>query len=650
MSPSFRLFRVLVGSVFGLVASPALLVSGEPATPPSRTVASAGLKALSLEDLMQLDVSTLSRKTEPWWSAPGAIDMVTGDDLQRSGAIDLPEALRLLSGVHVGHPNTQSWAIATRGFNITAGNKMNVQLDGRSLYTPFYSGVPWALYDTLLEDVDRIEVVRGAAGALWGDFAMNGFIQIETKPAWDTQGTLIMGAVGTEMPGTFAVRHGGEAGKDTFYRAYFKYTQTESTYNAAGDRPRPPTDVARAGFRTDTRTDPDSVLTVQGDVFTNRGLPRDNRLYERFSGASLSARWRRALAVDSDLQVNAGYDYAWHLWGGGFLERRQTVWAGSKYRKVVGAHDLQTGFDGMVSPDKISSPGITIDPPSRTFFTGSLFLQDTVALVPDRWSLTAAGQLQWSAFSDLEFQPTLRLAHTPSSNTTWWAAVSRAVRTPVRIDADLLLRLPDGTRIFEGNDHLESEKVLSFELGLRRRMSEQFAADLALFANDYDDVRSYESETPVFRAFPWTFKNTLNARSLGAELTLLYQPTARVFIKAAYRYLDLQFTKDPGSGDFQNALFEANDPRHLVSLSVRTDVADHWRVDVTLRGTSGLPRPIMPGYLTADATVTWSPNAEWEVALVGQDLLDRLHPEYVASNSANEQVARRVYLKATWRF
>lgn len=207
------------------------------------------LTELSLEEPLNLKVSTVSRKPEPWWSAPSGVDIVTGEDIRRSGAQNLPDALRLATGVHVGQPNARSWAISTRGMNVLAANKISVAMDGRSLFTPFFSGVQWDAQDTLLEDVDRIEVVRGPVGALWGAFAVNGFIQILTKPAWDTQGWLLSAGTGTEDPGSFAVRYGGKLSQDTFYRAYVKYFQTDWTYLASGQHAQPATDLLQAGFR-----------------------------------------------------------------------------------------------------------------------------------------------------------------------------------------------------------------------------------------------------------------------------------------------------------------------------------------------------------------------------------------------------------------
>jgi iron complex outermembrane receptor protein len=232
----------------------------------------ADLTALSLDQLMDLKVTTASRQPERWWAAPNGIDVVTGDDIRRAGAENLPDAMRLATGVQVGQPSARSWAISIRGMDVLAANKISVVMDGRSLFTPFFSGVLWDAQDTLLEDIGRIEVVRGPIGALWGAFAVNGFIQILTKTARDTQGLLASAGTGTEDPGSFALRYGGKLGEDTAFRVYGKYFQTDWTYLANGKHAQPATDFLQSGFRLDGRRSHDTAVTLQGDYYTNKNL------------------------------------------------------------------------------------------------------------------------------------------------------------------------------------------------------------------------------------------------------------------------------------------------------------------------------------------------------------------------------------------
>jgi iron complex outermembrane recepter protein len=606
------------------------------------------LSNLSLEELMRLEVSTVSRKTELWWTAPGAIDVITNEDIRRAPVLNLPEALRLAVGLHVGQPSAREWAIAARGFNVTASNKLNVQMDGRSLFTPFFSGVTWNAQDTMLEDIDRIEVSRGPSGALWGAFAVNGFVQILTKPAWETQGSLASGAVGSEL-GWFSYRYGGKAGESTFYRVYAKYSQFNSTYSpVTGRRSMPTTDLAQTGFRLDSRGAADTTFTLHGDAYTNKGTPKDH-LQNEIAGANLTGQMHRVLAPDSDVTVTGYYDYTSKDYAGTFREIRDTLAGSAKYRRATGTQELQVGVDGLVSWDNVTGPQLSFAPEKETFYTLSAFVHDTITLVPKRWTTTLGMQALYNGYSGADFQPTARVAWTPDSRTTIWGAVSRAVRPPVRADRDLIARF--GTLlVFEGNNDLKSEDVVAYELGGRRRMGERFAVYFAGFLNRYNNLRSYEARNPPFMSFPWTFKNTTNAHSTGVEASALWQPVTRLFIKAHYRYLDLELTKDPGSGDFQNGLFEMNDPHHVAAITFRLDLPRHVELDATLRHVSSLPRPAIHAYTTADVRLGWSPRPDCEFSLIGQNLFDPRHPDFITPNSINDEVARSVTFKATWRF
>jgi iron complex outermembrane receptor protein len=619
------------------------LAAADPAT--SRGAADLG--QLSLEELMHVEVSTVSRKTEDWWTAAGAIDVVTAEDIRRSGAMSLPDALRLATGVFVGQPNAREWAIGVRGFSVVSGNKVNVQMDGRSLFTPFFSGVLWDAQDTLLEDIERIEVLRGPGGAMWGAFAVNGFIQILTKPAWETQGTLVTAGSGTEGPVFAAVRHGGRLGQKTFYRVYGKYTQFEQGYVPGGRRAGGTVDLAQGGFRTDSRVGADTTFTLQADAYTNKGTPKDRAQVE-ISGANLVGRWNRSLGVDSDVELTAAYDYTSRLYPAPFDETRHTGSLSGKFRAVRGAHDIQAGVDLLVSRDRIVSGTIvSIEPERRTYSSVGAFVQDAIALVPSRWVTTLGAKLENDEFSGFGVQPTMRIAFTPARRTTWWASLSRAIRPPVRLDVDLVTRV-DGTVLFEGNEDLQSEEVTGAEIGWRRKIGARLAVDAVAFVNRYDRIRSYEprGEAP----FPLTFKNSLNARSAGGELTVLLQPAPWLFVKAGYRHLDLTFTKDRGSRDILDAVSESNDPRDVASIAVRADLGKNVEVDATVRHAGSLPNPALAAHTTFDVRLGWRPRRDWSIELIGRNLASPRERDYAAFNSANQEIARSVALRSTWRF
>lgn len=603
------------------------------------------LKQMSLEDLLNLQVSTVSRKDERWWTAPSGIDVITGDDIRRSAALTLPDALRLGTGVHVGQSSARSWAVSVRGMNVLAANKITVAMDGRSLFTPFFSGVNWAAQDTLLEDIDRIEVVRGPVGALWGAYAVNGFIQVLTKPAWDTQGTLVSVGAGTEDPLLTAVRYGGQAGKDTFYRVYAKYYQTDWTYNANGRRTGPAVDFLQTGFRVDSLHAEDTALTLQGDYYTNRGLPLDT-LQAELSGANVLGRWHRTYSPGASLQVESYIDHTYWLIPTQFEERRTTVSGSGRYRIAAGRSDFLIGADLLVSWDDIGNIGVAqLIPSSRRIYNAGLYLEHAIR-VTDHGTLTWGVKGERNAFSGFEWQPTLRYGWTPNDRTTWWGAVSRAVRTPVRVDQDLFIG-DNTTTFFAANRDFGTEEAWAYELGVRRQIIDTLTVDVSAFSYTYDHIRSTE---PTAGGLPYTFGNGLNARSSGGEVTVLFQPWSQLFIKASYRYLDLNFTHDPGSLDVTNGSSEGNDPRSVGNIGVHLNAWARWEFDANVRWASALPNPVAPGYTELDLRVAWRPTNRWELALSGRNLLHRQHIDFVTTNSLNEQLHRSVTAKVTWRY
>jgi iron complex outermembrane receptor protein len=605
------------------------------------------LKQLSLDQLVNLEVSTVSRKEERWWSAASGVDIVTGEEIRRAAAQNLPDALRLATGVHVGQSSSRSWAVSIRGMNVLAANKISVVMDGRSLFTPFFSGVQWDAQDAMMEDIDRIEVVRGPVGALWGAFAVNGFIQILTKPAWDTQGWLATAGGGTEDPFFTSWRYGGKIGEDAFYRVYAKYSQTDWTYASNGEHTQPATDFFQTGFRCDLLRPADTTLTVQGDYYTNQNLPLD-RLLAEINGANLLGRWRRAYSTESNVEAQVYVEHTYRLLPSQFEEKRNTASSSLKFRAVHGRHDLLIGSDALVSWDQIGNIGIAqLIPGERTIHTLGVYASDTVQIFPQRVALTLGSKLEHNTFSGFDNQSTLRLAWTPNPQTTIWSAVSRAVRTPVRVDQDLVLRI-SGTTLFEANDAFRSEPAVAYEIGLRHQPTTSLTLDLSVFTYRYDHLRS--TEPAGSGPLPLTFKNELNAESHGAELALMYQPLSRLFLKGSYRYLDLKFSRDPGSIDVTNGSSEGNDPRHVVTISAHVNLPVNLEFDAFVRSASSLPNPYSPGYHALDLRLGWRPTVRWEFSLSARNLLDRQHAEFVTTNSLNEEVHRSCTLKATWHY
>jgi iron complex outermembrane receptor protein len=605
----------------------------------------ADLTSLSLDELVNLQVTTVSRKPERLWSAPSGIDVITGEDIRRSGARSLPDALRLATGVHVGQPSARTWAVSVRGMNVIAANKISVVIDGRSAFTPFFSGVQWDAQDTLIEDVDRIEVVRGPVGALWGAYAVNGFIQVLTKPAGDTPGWLLTAGTGSEDPVFVGARYGGALGKQTPFRVYAKYFQTDWTYLPSGEHAQGATDFFQTGFRLDAQRSGASGVTVQGDYYTNQDLPLD-RPQAEISGGNLLGRWRRPFASGAELTAEAYFDHTYRLLPAQFEESRSTGSTSLRYRFDAGRHGLLIGADALVSGDEIGNIGVArLEPPERTIYTAGLYVQDLVQLSP-RAAVVLGAKAEQGSFAGLEIAPSARFLWTGSPRTTAWAAVSRAVRTPVRIDEDLVFQF-NGLTLFEANDDFETETAWAYELGVRHRPVSSLTFDLSAFVYRYNRLRSTE---PLGAALlPQTFKNMLDADSFGGEATVMYQPHPRLSFKGSYRFLDLDFARDEGSRDTTGGSQEGNDARHVGVLAAHADLPGRVELDAFLRLASDLPRPALDGYTTLDARVAWRPVRRLEVALVLRNLLDEQFAEFVTTNSLNEEVHRSATVKLTWR-
>jgi iron complex outermembrane recepter protein len=319
----------------------------------------------------------------------------------------------------------------------------------------------------------------------------------------------------------------------------------------------------------------------------------------------------------------------------------------AKYHTTSGRNEIQVGTDNSVSWDKLGGvPGILFEPADRTVRTLSAFGSHTMHWAPDRFASTLGAKIEDNSFSGFEIQPTLRGSWTPTKRTTIWGAVSRAVRTPVRFDHDV--RFPG---VFEASDDFDAEVVVARELGLRHRLSDRFAVDVALFSNRYDKLRAYQ---PIGATFlPLTFQNRLNATGNGAEVTLLFQPHRQVFMKGTYRYFHLEFSEDPGSINPFGTRFEANDARHLATLSTRIDLPGRWELDTTLRHVGSLPWRRTKGYVTADLRLGWSPHKNWELALIGRNLLEPYHLESIIPQNttvSGSEVRRSVAIRATWKF
>lgn len=627
-----------------------LLAGPAGAQEPGGTIAvAADLKRLSIEELMEIDVTSVSRRAERLNEAAAAIIVITQEDIRRSGVTSLPEALRLVTSLHVARQNQRDWAISARGFNITRANKMLVLVDGRSVYTPLFSGVFWDVQDTLLEDVERIEVIRGPGATLWGANAVNGIINIITKRAADTQGGLVTAGAGNEERGFGAVRYGGTLGESGHYRVYGKYFARDSLVLANGSDARDPSWMGQGGFRADWSASKRDAFTLQADAYTGRtGEPlRDDT---NLDGGNLLGRWSRHLGEDSNLELQVYWDRTHRYIPDLFEEHLDILDLDFQHRlPAAERHDLVWGFGYRWHHDRVgNSDAVGFFPPRRDFDLFSFFVQDEVSLLDDRLAVIAGTKLEHNDSTGFEVQPSLRAAWKASERRTLWAALSRAVRTPTRVDEDVVVFFPDGSPMLKGSRAFESEEVLAYELGYRIQPHPELLLDVAGFYNVYDDLRSQE---PLGSApSPRVLLNNLEAETWGLELRANLQLVPGWRVQAAYAWLEKDLRLDPGSRDPLGGLAEGNDPEHRASLRSFFNLPGGFELDGWLRYVSALPSPAVDAYTELDLRLGWQASDALELSLVGQNLLHGSHAEFGPATPLREEVERGFYGKVTWRF
>ncbi len=592
---------------------------------------------------MEQEVTLVSRTPEQLIRSPSAIQVVTGEDIRRSGATSLPEALRLAPNLNVAQTSSSGWAISSRGFNNTLANKLLVMIDGRTVYTPLFAGVFWDVQNTLLADVDRIEVVSGPGATLWGANAVNGVINIVSKNARDTQGTLIEGGGGSFLQDYGAVRYGGSVGSNFFYRVYGFRFDREPMLLANKREVTNAWDMSQGGFRADWLPSSENILTVQGDFYsgTIEGIGNDTTV----DGQNVLGRWTRVISDESDLSVQLYVDRTWRRVPGVFSEDLRTYDLDLQHRFPLGERQSITWGGGYrLMEDDVGNAGvISFLPGKRNLQLFSFFVQDEVTLVPDRLRLTFGTKLEHNDYSGFEYEPSGRLAWQVTPNQLLWSAVSRAVRSPSRIDSDVLIPSPLGDVV--SNDDFVSEDVLAFELGYRIQPHRRVTLSAATFFNLYDNIRSLE---PV-STNQFLIRNRNHAESWGVELLGTWQIREWWRVRGGYTFLERRVAREEGGLDLNRGRAEGNDPRHQVLLQSMFNLPRNVEIDLVGRFVDTLPSPNVPSYFTFDARLGWRPTEHVEFSVVGQNLWDEQHPEF-GSATSRQEVPRSVFGKVTLRF
>ena len=667
---------------------PALLIllcchSGAAAQNPPASEPQVDLTEMSLEELMGVQVTSVSKRAEPISAAAAAVFVITQEDLRRSGATSIPEALRMVPGLEVARIDASKWAISARGFNGRFANKLLVLVDGRSVYTPLFSGVFWDVQDTLIEDIDRIEVIRGPGATLWGANAVNGVINILTKPARETQGGLLAAGGGSEERWFGGLRYGGALGKATSYRVYGKAFERGGGESLTGGSGADDWSMSRGGFRLDSTLAGGSGLTVEGDLYDGEAgetltlqslrspIPRTVDADQQVSGGHLLSRWQRALSDTSELKVQLYYDRTERV-AALVEEDRDTFDAELQHGFAPGPrHRLVWGLGYRRTADDLRGIGIlSFEEDRRTDDLASAFLQDEITLRPDRLWVTLGSKVEHNDYTGFEVQPNLRAVWSPRRHHTLWAAVSRAVRTPSRAEDDLRLdiqvlgpgqlfpgALPAVVSSF-GDEDYRSEELLAWEIGYRVGFAPGLFFDLAAFYNDYDELRATRTGAPFLELAPFphlvvpiNVTNDLEGETYGAELALDWRASKRWRWSAAYSFLEIQLRLPP-QADASGLSAEGQSPRHQVFLRSSVDLARGVEMDASLRHVSELESPGVEDYTTFDLRLGWRPRSDLEISLVGQNLLEGSHVEFAPEIIPTHPTAveRGVYGKVAWRF
>ena len=634
------------------------------------------LTQVTLEQLGQIEVTTASKRPVKVSRTPAAIYVITQEDIRRSGATSIPEALRLVPGVEVARIDSNTWSLGVRGFGSALSRSVLVLIDGRSVYTPLFAGVYWQVQDTLLEDIERIEVIRGPGGTIWGANAVNAVINVITKNARDTHGTLVSTGGGNLDQGFAHFRYGAGNDKSFNYRIYGKAFVRGPESHQDGhlfDDWR----MGQTGFRADWDLHQRDTLTFQGDLYGgNAGQRLEIGSYSPpfmanveqnvdLGGGNLLGRWKRVLGAGSDIEVQTYYDRTKRKQAN-FAESRDTFDIDFIHHLILSwRQDFLWGLGARLSSGNTSNvdPTVVFTPGHFTDKLYSSFVQDEIAIVRDRLSLTIGSKFLHNSYSGFEVEPGARVLWTPNPRQTVWAAVTRAVRTPSRVEEDLQLTAmaaPNPLTFYRvvGDRGFSSENLVGYEAGYRTLVKPKFYVDIAAFYNNYNHLLSVEpgvpfSETspvPPHTVLPFFFRNGLLGKTSGFEIAPDWTPVSWWRLRGSYSYLHMDLKKSGVSRDTTTASStQGSSPHHQVVIQSSVDLPKKLEFDQTFRYVSALPAERVGSYATGDVRFSWRALRSMEFSIVGQNLFQSHHPESAGDPGPLVGMERSVYAKITWQ-
>ncbi len=641
---------------------------------------------MDLAQLMQVTITSVAKKPQALADTAAAVFVITQEDIRRSGATSIPEALALAPGLHVARISSSKWSIAARGFGGYTSNKLLVLMDGRSLYTPAYSGTFWDAQNTLLEDVERIEVVRGPGGTIWGANAVNGVINIISKKAQDTEGTLLRAWVGTAEQGGFAVRQGSRVGTSTFGRIYAvgsDYAANVLSNPVPGKNDNDADDDWRnlqSGFRLDGSIGTGNEWTLQGDVYKINGnqivypywLDRPPYLavdYDEYSaqGANIVGNWQHRFASDDLLTLKSYYDNN-NRKESYYQQTFNTLDFDLQYEFTAGSRNNLTSGLGYryITGEFVDNYQVTLPDQNQDVF--SLFLQDQVGLIDRRLWLTLGSKYEHNEFTGSEWQPSARLLAKPSEAQSLWLAIARAVRTPSMAERNGRVTIATypttqgtGRVSLQGNSAFDAEYLVAYEAGYRRQVRRNLSFDVAVYFNDYEDIYaavrgSKASDSNLY------FSNSQEGTGHGLESVVTWQPWSWMTLFFSYNWqkLDIHY-KDPATeGGLGSSTPTANIPEHQAAVRSAVDFSEQWQGNLWLRYVDSFPgrnsvemdkEIAISSQYYFDANLIWKPVKNIEIMLAGQNLSNSSQLQYVAELLVPAtEIERVVYTKVTWSF
>lgn len=664
-----------------LVCFSVLQVFSATAISPAWSEPISDIYSLSLEELMDVQVTSVAKREQSVGDSAAAIFVITPEDIRRSGATSVPEALRLVPGMHVAKINSSMWAIGARGFSELFSNKLLVLIDGRSVYTPFFSGVYWDVQDVVLEDIERIEVIRGPGATLWGANAVNGVINIITKHSSDTEGNLVSGGAGSEELGFGTVRHGGRINEDATYRVYAKHNSRDDSEAALGGDATDSWNFSQAGFRTDWNDDNKNIWNLQGDAYLGEKdsretlvLPTAPFFFDQTSsvdmaGGNIILGWSRQLDERSQLNAKIYYDKTTRDY---FQIDHQidTFDSELEYRTIFSdVHSIVIGggyrtYQYDLSPN-IESIFYRTQKQNVDLLTW--FAQDEISIIPDTLRLIVGSKFEDTEFSGFEYQPNIRAIWTPNKTHTLWTAISRAVRTPSIVEEDLNYLvdvrptdsgLPAMIEI-SGDGQRDSEKLLAFELGYRGLLHEQMWFDISTFYNLYDEVGTVEAGAPEVILdsnprvrVPLEFQSKAEGDTYGFETVITAQPTDWWKLVGSYTFFHHSVQLDSDSTDTFAKNEEDAFPKNQFLIRSLVDLPYNLEFDTALRYVDAVNNLSAGSYSELDARLGWRVQKGLELSLVGQNLLSSSHKEAQTPFIPYEEtrIERAVFAKATFTF